>query len=160
MARRCDICGKGPLVGNTVSHANNKNKTRSLPNLRSVRVNVDGEGRHARVCSRCLKPVSMPVHIEFEEEYLPTVDVCTGAPVELREGEEEAYRISPNHMIDLADPAREYWDLALPMAPLCSADCPGLCPLCGAELSDVRHACTREQVDARWAKLAGLRESL
>ena len=33
MARRCDICGKGPLVGNVVSHANNKSKTRSLPNI-------------------------------------------------------------------------------------------------------------------------------
>lgn len=55
MARRCEVCGKGPLVGNTVSHANNKNKTRSLPNLRSVRIQDKGEIRHARVCSRCLK---------------------------------------------------------------------------------------------------------
>jgi large subunit ribosomal protein L28 len=55
MARRCEICGKGPLVGNTVSHANNKNKTRSLPNLRSVRANLQGEVRHIRVCTRCLK---------------------------------------------------------------------------------------------------------
>jgi large subunit ribosomal protein L28 len=55
MARRCEICGKGPLVGNTVSHANNKSKTRSLPNLRSVRATVDGTVRHVRVCTRCLK---------------------------------------------------------------------------------------------------------
>ena len=55
MARRCEICGKGPLVGNTVSHANNKSKTRSLPNLRSVRAVVDGSVMHVRVCSRCLK---------------------------------------------------------------------------------------------------------
>ena len=55
MARRCEICGKGPLVGNNVSHANNKTKTRSLPNLRSVRANVDGAVMHIRVCSRCLK---------------------------------------------------------------------------------------------------------
>jgi large subunit ribosomal protein L28 len=55
MARRCEVCGKGPLVGNTVSHANNKNKTRSLPNLRSVRVKMDGEVKHVRVCTRCLK---------------------------------------------------------------------------------------------------------
>ena len=56
MARRCEICGKGPLVGNTVSHANNKSKTRSLPNLRSVRA-VVGKGTvaHVRVCTRCLK---------------------------------------------------------------------------------------------------------
>ena len=56
MARRCEICGKGPLVGNTVSHANNKSKTRSLPNLRSVRAVVDGGTvTHIRVCTRCLK---------------------------------------------------------------------------------------------------------
>ncbi len=55
MARRCDICGKGPLVGNNVSHANNKTKTRSMPNLRSVRAAVDGSVKHVRVCTRCLK---------------------------------------------------------------------------------------------------------
>ncbi len=55
MARRCEICGKGPLVGNNVSHANNKTKTRSLPNLRSVRAIVDGSVMHVRVCTRCLK---------------------------------------------------------------------------------------------------------
>lgn len=55
MARRCEICGKGPLVGNLVSHANNKTKTRSLPNLRSVRAKVNGTVTHLRVCSRCLK---------------------------------------------------------------------------------------------------------
>ena len=55
MARRCEICGKGPLVGHNVSHANNKTKTRSFPNLRSVRANLHGEVRHIRVCTRCLK---------------------------------------------------------------------------------------------------------
>ena len=38
MARRCQVTGKGPLVGNNVSHANNKTKRRQLPNLRSVKV--------------------------------------------------------------------------------------------------------------------------
>ena len=55
MARRCEICGKGPLVGHNVSHANNKTKTRSLPNLRAVRANLGGTVKHIRVCSRCLK---------------------------------------------------------------------------------------------------------
>jgi large subunit ribosomal protein L28 len=55
MARRCELCGKGPLVGNNVSHANNKTKTRSLPNLRSVRAVVGGSVQRIRVCSRCLK---------------------------------------------------------------------------------------------------------
>ncbi len=55
MARRCEVCGKGPLVGNNVSHANNKTKTRSLPNLRSVRAVVDGSVTHIRACTRCLQ---------------------------------------------------------------------------------------------------------
>ncbi len=55
MANRCELCGKGPLVGNNVSHANTKTKTRSLPNLRSVRAVVDGSVRHVRICARCLK---------------------------------------------------------------------------------------------------------
>ena len=36
MSRRCEITNKGPLVGNNVSHANNKTKRRFLPNLQDV----------------------------------------------------------------------------------------------------------------------------
>ena len=55
MAFKCDLCGKGPLVGNQVSHANNKTKKRTLPNLQRVRARVDGSNKHIRVCTRCLK---------------------------------------------------------------------------------------------------------
>ena len=55
MAFKCDVCGKGPLTGNQVSHANNKTKKRSLPNLQRVRAVVDGTHKHIRVCTRCLK---------------------------------------------------------------------------------------------------------
>jgi large subunit ribosomal protein L28 len=55
MAFKCDLCGKGPLVGNQVSHANNKTKKRTLPNLQRVRAMVDGSHKHIRVCTRCLK---------------------------------------------------------------------------------------------------------
>ena len=48
MARKCYISGKGPLVGNNVSHANNKTKRRQLPNLRSVKITLD-EGTVKRV---------------------------------------------------------------------------------------------------------------
>ncbi len=55
MAQRCDICDKGPLVGNNVSHANNKTKRRSIPNLQRVKARVNGAVTHIRVCTRCLK---------------------------------------------------------------------------------------------------------
>ena len=42
MAKRCFFTGKGAMVGNNVSHANNKTKRRSLPNLRNVRIKLKG----------------------------------------------------------------------------------------------------------------------
>jgi large subunit ribosomal protein L28 len=55
MAFECEICGKSPLVGNTVSHANNKNKTRSMPNVQKLRATVNGQTRRVRACTRCIK---------------------------------------------------------------------------------------------------------
>ncbi len=55
MSRVCEICGKKPEVGNNVSHANNKTKTRWLPNLQKVRANVNGTNRRVTVCTRCLR---------------------------------------------------------------------------------------------------------
>ncbi|HTR81627.1 MAG TPA: 50S ribosomal protein L28 [Bacteroidota bacterium] len=55
MAKVCDICGKRPLAGNNVSHANNRSPRRWLPNLQEVRAVVDGSVRRVRVCASCLK---------------------------------------------------------------------------------------------------------
>ena len=45
MARVCQVTGKAPMVGNNVSHANNKTKRRFLPNLQRRRFWVEGENR-------------------------------------------------------------------------------------------------------------------
>lgn len=56
MARRCFFTGKGPMVGNNVSHANNKTKRRSLPNLRSVKVKLgDGTSMRIKVAASTLR---------------------------------------------------------------------------------------------------------
>jgi large subunit ribosomal protein L28 len=55
MARICEVCGKGPQVGNNVSHANNKSKRRWLPNLRRVRALQSGQVKYIQVCTRCLR---------------------------------------------------------------------------------------------------------
>ncbi|HEV8533225.1 MAG TPA: 50S ribosomal protein L28 [Methylomirabilota bacterium] len=55
MAQRCDICGKGPAVGNRISHAHNLTRRRWLPNLVSVRTVVQGTTKRLRVCTRCMK---------------------------------------------------------------------------------------------------------
>jgi len=55
MAKRCDVCSKGPQTGNNVSHAMNTTRRRWLPNLRSVRVDDRGTHRTMRVCMACLR---------------------------------------------------------------------------------------------------------
>jgi large subunit ribosomal protein L28 len=49
MARVCDVTGKKPMVGNNVSHANNRTKRRFLPNLQYRRFWVETENRWVRV---------------------------------------------------------------------------------------------------------------
>ena len=49
MSRRCELTGKGPMVGNNVSHANNKTKRRFLPNLQDVTLESESLGRSFRL---------------------------------------------------------------------------------------------------------------
>lgn len=55
MAKRCELCGKGPVVGRNISHAHNVTARRFEPNLQRVRAIVNGGIRRLRVCTRCLR---------------------------------------------------------------------------------------------------------
>ncbi|MBP7461411.1 MAG: 50S ribosomal protein L28 [Candidatus Delongbacteria bacterium] len=55
MSRICDICGKGPQVGATVSHAHNVTKRVFLPNLQTVHAMIDGRKKKIKICTACLK---------------------------------------------------------------------------------------------------------
>jgi len=55
MAYRCEICGKGPSFGNTISHAHNVRRRRWNPNLRRVKALVKGVRKHVRVCTACIR---------------------------------------------------------------------------------------------------------
>jgi large subunit ribosomal protein L28 len=59
MSWRCDLTGKGPLVGHKVSHSNIKTKRRFLPNLQNVTLISDTLGRSfkVRVSTNALKTV-------------------------------------------------------------------------------------------------------
>ncbi|HQV34588.1 MAG TPA: 50S ribosomal protein L28 [Calditrichia bacterium] len=60
MARRCQVTGKGPMVGNNVSHANNRTKRRQMPNLQNKRIFVEelGEFVRVRLSASALKTVT------------------------------------------------------------------------------------------------------
>ena len=58
MSRVCQISGKSPLVGNNVSHANNKTKKRFLPNLRTVRITLeDGTSKRVKIAASTLRTI-------------------------------------------------------------------------------------------------------
>lgn len=56
MSRICEICGKRPLKGYNVSHAHNRTKKISYPNLQKVRVmESSGQVKRVKVCTRCIR---------------------------------------------------------------------------------------------------------
>ena len=55
MAQRCEICGRGPQTGNTVSHAHNLRRRRWNVNLRRVRALMGGVQKRIRVCAACIR---------------------------------------------------------------------------------------------------------
>jgi uncharacterized protein len=86
-------------------------------------VEVDGtiDVAWAGECDRCLGEVGRPLHIEVSEQFSPSDDPMPFADNNVLEGQ----------LLDVADLVRQLIDSALPIALLCSEDCPGLCAQCG-----------------------------
>ncbi len=103
-------------------------------------------------CSRCLIPFGYPLTLNIEEEYFPTIDIVSGAPLPLPD-EPNCFTIDEHHILDLTEVIRQNAVLAIPMKPLCRANCAGLCPKCGHKLDQGSCNCPPEQADPRWSKL-------
>jgi uncharacterized protein len=102
----------------------------------------------ADTCGRCLVPVLVLLDLEVDEEFLPSLDISTGQPLD-RALEPEVPRLSDHHEMDLETVVREAIQLAAPIVPLCRPDCLGLCPLCGADRNLGPHAHADDTIDAR-----------
>src|SRR5437764_3949560 len=76
-------------------------------------------------CSRCLEPAIQAIKVKFSEEFR------VSAADQDDEIEPDAFLVDEHHDLDLTEPLRQYFNLALPLAPLCREDCMGLCPDCG-----------------------------
>ena len=63
MAKRCEVCNKGPVVGRNISHAHNVTPRRFEPNLQRVRAMVNGGVQRIRVCTRCLRSGKVSLHL-------------------------------------------------------------------------------------------------
>jgi len=116
----------------------------------SIKGVVRGSAR--LVCARCLA--------EFETELCaPFERIVQRGKTFLDEGaSDEITFIPPDADFgDVTDEVRDALLLALPIKPLCSEDCRGLCPLCGKNLNEGACTCRQERTDVRWNKLLALK---
>jgi uncharacterized protein len=100
------------------------------------------------LCTRCLSPLKLPVTLTLEDTIgLPNAEITSERPV----------RVNEEGWADLTPLIREYAWLALPLNPLCSTDCEGLCPVCGGNRNLGECVCEEtEEIDPRWEALRDL----
>jgi uncharacterized protein len=139
-----DLALVSPLAG----------RVRLLRTNRGILAAADLTTALALECSRCLREIAFPVDIRLEEEYLPALDLATGRPLPT-DDEPDVARLTDHHELDLETPVREAILLAEPIAPLCRADCPGLCIVCGERLDDGIHDHPDDDIDPRLEALRG-----
>ena len=108
-------------------------------------------------CGRCLDAFEIPVDSPFELRYVPAPSTA-GAEGEEREMNEEDLTTAyyREESIDLGELMHEQFVLALPMKPLCSDACRGLCPHCGTNLNKGTCDCKPVWTDPRLSALEGL----
>jgi uncharacterized protein len=105
-------------------------------------------------CTRCLKEFEQPMHVKFAEQFYPTIDIVTGAPMPAFD-EEEIFPIDDHHQVDLTEAVRQNVLTALPMVTVCQEDCKGLCAQCGKDLNFGPCDC-KPEADTRWSALEKL----
>jgi uncharacterized protein len=98
-------------------------------------------------CVRCLDPFVFPVVLELAEVFrMPDTAPKPGV----------IYAVSESGELDLSPLIRELAWLAIPMKPLCSPECQGLCPHCGINLNYETCQCEEIRIDPRLAPLKEL----
>ncbi|GAA3001577.1 DUF177 domain-containing protein [Streptomyces drozdowiczii] len=123
----------------------------------TARAAVEGE------CVRCLEPLNREVEADFQEmfSYPDADDRNHGKPADpVDDAEDDEDRLFlEDGLFDLEPVLRDAVVLALPMQPVCKESCAGLCSECGVRL-DENPGHHHDAVDARWAALQGLAETI
>lgn len=106
----------------------------------TAQVDVVGE------CGRCLDPLRSTVTAEVQELFGYEPDP-----------EDKDAPVLSGGLLDLEPLVRDAVVLAIPLNPVCTDGCAGLCPACGARLADAGDDHRHDDTDPRWAALSGLR---
>jgi uncharacterized protein len=128
--------------------------------MEGVLVSGTATATMAGECARCLDPVSDELVVDLQELFVYPTERSHGR-VASGSGEaapdEDVVPAMVEDLLDFEPTLRDALVLEIPLSPLCSEDCGGLCVGCGARLDDVGPDHTHEQADPRWAALANLR---
>jgi DUF177 domain-containing protein len=116
------------------------------------------EGEIELACSRCLEPFTLPVTTDFDLRYIPHTENSGEGEREVEE-DDLTTAFYADDQIDLGHLVMEQLHLALPMKPLCSETCKGLCPQCGTNLNTGSCSCDPRWEDPRLAVLKAIKES-
>lgn len=98
-------------------------------------------------CVRCLDELSDELTVEIGELFAYPASVTDETT-----DDDELPRVTGDY-VDIEQTVRDAVVLTLPLAPLCSDDCPGLCPECGERRADLGPEHRHETLDPRWAAL-------
>lgn len=104
-------------------------------------------------CSRCLDPIFFAIEQNFDELYEYESKATAIDPDEI---DTDEILVVKDDCVDLGVPIRDAVVLALPINPLCSEDCQGLCPGCGEYLRNLPLDHAHEALDPRWSALSDL----
>ena len=108
-------------------------------------------------CGRCLEPFILPVDAAFDLRYQPHAH-NTGEGEREIEADDLDTAFYDNDEIDLGQLMQEQFYLTLPMKPLCTDDCKGLCSTCGTNLNRGTCSCSNQWEDPRLAALKTLKK--
>ncbi len=113
-------------------------------------------------CSRCGESAQRQLHERWRVLFLAEVaeEGDEGSDAGSGDGADIVVAHLRDGVADLEGPLGEALVLALPAWPMCREDCRGLCAGCGTDLNEGSCRCEDTKKDARWAKLAELRDKL
>ncbi len=107
-------------------------------------------GGHAEgQCSRCLDPLDQDISV-----YLTELFAYPDSETDRTADEDEEVERIVDEKIDLEQVVIDAVATDLPLSPLCTPECPGLCSICGVKLTDAEPDHGHDIIDPRWAKLA------
>lgn len=133
-----DVAPLGPLSFHLTANAAGE---------RRIRVNGRLTADLQLLCSRCLKPIRHHFEVDFEETFQAMRET------DPEPTDEDDFIPVYGESIEVQPFLEEELLLNLPLAPLCSEDCEGLCPECGSNRNEQACDCGKDRIDPRLAAL-------